>query len=114
MAKDDDGLQIAALADKRPDLDSDDVTGSIAASPSMALPVDIGEASSTELPITAMPDQPPIIKTPQRENPAHQSQRKAVQRAQAKLPAKPAAPDLFGTLFGNKAENQQTRLPPAR
>ena len=80
----------------------------------MALPVDIGEASSTELPITAAPEQPPVIKTPQRENPAHQSQRKAVRRAQAKLPAKPAAPDLFGGLFGNKAQQPQARPAPAR
>jgi hypothetical protein len=109
-AKDDDGLQVAALADKRPDVDPDDVTGSIAVNPSMALPVDIGEASSTELPITAAPEQPPVIKTPQREKPAHQSQRKAVHRA--KLPAKPAEPDLFSALFGNKAE--QARPAPAR
>src|SRR5665213_284364 len=111
-AKDDDGLQVVALADKLPDLDPDDVTGSIAVNPSMALPVDIGEASSTELPIAAAPEQPPVIKTPQREKPDHQSQRKAVHRA--KLPAKPAEPDLFSALFGNKAQQPQARPAPAR
>jgi hypothetical protein len=111
-AQDDDGLQVAALTDIRQTEDADDVTNSITAYPRMALPVDIGEASSTELPISDTPEQPPVMLTPQREKPAHQGQRKTVHRAQTKPPAKPADPGLFSALFGNKSE--QAHAAPVR
>jgi hypothetical protein len=84
--------------DRKP-LDDDDATGSIAENPSLILPVDIGEASSTELPLSAAPEMPPVIVMPQQVKPARQSARQPAHRAQA-APAKPAAPiDFFGQLF---------------
>ena len=47
------------------------------------LTVDIGEASSTELPIDDAPEQPPVIRTPQRDNPPHQSRTADGRRADA-------------------------------
>lgn len=96
-AEDDDGLRVAALA--APPSDADDVTGSIAGSSRMALPVDIGETSSTELPLRAVPEQPPVV-MPKQAKPAHSSELGGPRRARAKPPAKPAEPDLFTRLFG--------------
>jgi hypothetical protein len=46
----------------------DDITGSIGARPSEAgIPIDIGETSSTELPIAPPEENPPVIRTPRRD-----------------------------------------------
>jgi hypothetical protein len=51
----------------------DDVTGSVEA-PAAAIPVDIGEASSTELPIVPHKEQPPVVMMPARETPQPENQ----------------------------------------
>jgi hypothetical protein len=58
-------LQVAALPDHRDHANADETTGSIAESPDATLPVDIGETSSTELPINNTPEQPPVTRMPQ-------------------------------------------------
>jgi len=64
---------IAAVPRIRTDAEPEDVTGTIVQSPGAKLPLDIGETSSTELPVIPHEEQPPAILTPERANPAHES-----------------------------------------
>lgn len=60
----------AGLPAERKDADPDrDETGSIAPQPEASLPVDIGEASSFELPIGATEEKPPVIRAPESARP---------------------------------------------
>jgi hypothetical protein len=112
-------VNLPAAADQPAPAPSDpagDVTGSIDAPSSATMQVDIGEASSTELPLreqqTTPPAPPPAIE------PSHESRRKPAKaaharvgtRLNAKQAAKPAppetAPDLFTALFGKPAGAQ--------
>jgi hypothetical protein len=56
---------VAAVPTNRDDAQPEDVTGSVVQSPGAALPVDIGETSSTELPVIPQDERPPVI-TPER------------------------------------------------
>lgn len=73
---------IAALPSDRTDSDPDneDVTGSINESPGATIPVDIGETSSTELPVALPEEKPPVIRTPERVKPPRDSRNKSGQR----------------------------------
>ncbi|HZT25048.1 MAG TPA: hypothetical protein VFA57_05020 [Pseudolabrys sp.] len=51
---------VAAVPNKRDDSDPQDVTGTVQA-PDAAIPVDIGESSSTELPVLPQKDAPPVV-----------------------------------------------------
>jgi hypothetical protein len=95
-------------ADTRPD----DVTGSIDESPGATIPIDIGETSSTELPVVLPEERPPVIRTPERMKPAHESRRKHVRRVRhAKVTPPPPAPlNFFELLFGRI--NTQPPQPP--
>lgn len=60
----------AKLAGVQPNhVDADDVTGTVQA-PSATMPIDIGESSSTELPVIPHEERPPAIMMPVRETPA--------------------------------------------
>lgn len=81
----------------------DDVTGSIDEQPGATIPIDIGEASSTELPVVLPEERPPVIRTPVRVKPSHESRRKRLRRVhQAKVATKPPPTPLgfFEILFG--------------
>jgi hypothetical protein len=78
--------KIAALPDTQDSVDADDVTGTVADNPRATLPVDIGEGSSTELPIVDRPERPPVIRVPERIKPAHESENKSGPRAQPAMP----------------------------
>ena len=87
------------------DPDADDVTGSIEETPGATIPVDIGEASSTELPVAMPEEKPPVVRTPERTKPPRESRRKAHRHAhRAKVQARPAPPprrlSFFEILFG--------------
>lgn len=67
--------KVVGLPPERKAADPDDVTGSIGRPQDEAgIPVEIGEASSTELPVIPMEEMPPVIRMPQRETP-HESLR---------------------------------------
>jgi hypothetical protein len=103
---------VATLPTDRPDSDpdlitDDDITGTINESPGATIPVDIGETSSTELPVVLPEERPPVIRTPERAK-SRESWRKHLYRlhhakALAKAQANPQAAqpfNLFAILFG--------------
>jgi hypothetical protein len=96
-----DAGQFAGLPIDRSDADPDDETGTISETPSATIPIEIGEPSSTELPVTAPEETPPVIRTPER---IKAGQKKGVHHTRrAKLLAKtePAPQvDFFAALFG--------------
>ena len=76
--------EIADVPPSRSDADPEDLTGTITQSPDAAIPVGIGEASSFELPVNPQEEKPPVIRTPERSRPPHESMNVAPK------PAKPA------------------------
>ena len=64
---------VAAVPESRTDADPEDVTGTIVQTPAVAMPVDIGETSSTELPVVPHEEKTPVIMTPQRIKPPRES-----------------------------------------
>lgn len=85
--------KVAVLPLERPsaDPDPDEVTGTVSASVDAAtIPVDIGETSSTELPIILPRERPPILRTIQRERSSRLHRR--APRRHAKAHVRPAAP----------------------
>jgi hypothetical protein len=58
------GDEVARLPTGRSSAESDEATGSIPEGSS--LPLDIGEPSSTELPVTTQEEKPPVIRLPER------------------------------------------------
>src|SRR5664280_756079 len=60
--------KVAGLPTGRSDTDpeADDQTGSIVQPPAATIPIDIGETSSTELPVAAPEQQPPVIRVKSR------------------------------------------------
>jgi hypothetical protein len=73
-----DAGKIAGLPVDRSAADPDDETGSINEMPGMTIPIEIGEPSSTELPVIPLGDKPPIIRTPERVKLPSESRRKGV------------------------------------
>lgn len=95
--------QVATLSPTDVEHDAEEITGSIEETPGGAMPVEIGEASSTELPLSERNLIPPIKpETLKRQN---DTQQKIPPKPRAKLrpkpPAKPAEePDLLTRIFG--------------
>lgn len=123
--------------------DEDDVTGSIGADPGATIPIEIGEGSSTELPVIAVEETPPVIRLPSLQMPslepaplptarpqvnsgsgrkAETKQRAVQQRARRKPPAAPEPQPLpppfniLAAIFGSlsKAENAGQAAPSPR
>src|SRR5665647_643877 len=108
--------KIAGLPIDRNDADPEDVTGSINEMPGATIPIDIGETSSTELPMKTPEESPPVIKTPERAKPPRESRRKnryhASRTAAVAAAAKTKVPPPFNLLeiiFGSF----QGKTPPA-
>jgi hypothetical protein len=100
-----DAGKFAGLPTERSDADPDDETGSINDMPNATIPIEIGEPSSTELPVTAPPESPPVITTPERVKVPNEIRKRGVHRARrAKALAKtnpPAPVDPFEALFAS-------------
>jgi len=115
--------KFAGLPASRSDADPNDETGTIADVPAMNMPVEIGETSSTELPMTAPEDRPPVVKSPGRAKAPKDSRPRATYRVRhARARAKPKAVvefNLFEIIFGGAlikqtaAGNAQTIQPAA-
>lgn len=96
-------FKIAKLPAERVDAgpETDDDTRSIIQPPPATIPIDIGEASSFELPV-AVPDEPPPVMTPARLKSGKESRIKKVTHRHVRLKPKPPAQfDLFKALFGD-------------
>jgi hypothetical protein len=100
--------KVAGLPTDRSDADPDDQTGTITEVPGVTIPVEIGETSSTELPVTQSEEKPPMIRKPERGKPPNESRKKGVHRA-LRAKTEPAARfNLLETLFSG-----QRNQPPA-
>ena len=75
-------LIVADLPTEHPSADPgpDDITGTINELPGATMPIDIGETSSTELPVVLPEERPPVIRTPERVK-ARESRLKVLRRA---------------------------------
>lgn len=86
--------------------DADDITGSIEESSGATIPIEIGAASSSELPVVLPEERPAIIHTPERTKPSHESRRKHPHRlARPKAPRQRPQPapqiSFLDQLFGS-------------
>lgn len=95
--------KIAGLPVERTDVDPEDLTGSISEMTGATMPIEIGESSSTELPVTPPPESPPVIRRPERIKPLNETRGKPVPRARrvkaVVTPAPPETPNLFEAFF---------------
>jgi len=66
---------LAGLPDNREAVGSDEITGSIGENPDALLPLEIGETSSTELPLAAPAEEPPVTRVPPRSRSPYESRR---------------------------------------
>jgi hypothetical protein len=96
--------KIASVPVQRVDSDPepDDVTGSIIQPRPATIPIDIGEASSIELPVVT-PDEPAPVITPARLKSGHESRMKThTRRASLTNPQASGQFDLFKAMFGDQ------------
>jgi hypothetical protein len=113
--------EIAAVPNNRSDTDPEDLTGSIVQTPDAAIPVDIGETSSTELPVIPQEERPPVV-TPERAKrqrdgnaapgpqPAKPPPKRTARRAKPVAKQEATAQfNFFEALFGGRSGDQ----PPA-
>lgn len=95
--------QFAGLPADRANADPEEFTGSIQDMPGTTLPIDIGETSSTELPMRPVEERLPVIKTPERLKLPSESQKRNGRRARQSKSVMPQAPktlSFFELLFG--------------
>jgi hypothetical protein len=102
-ASDDKVAMIAPFVDDR----SEEITGAVEEKPGV-MPLELGEASSTELPLAEYELMPPVQR-PESLKLQNDSQRKARPRLRARLKSKPPAvkpaePDLLTRIFGSPAQ----------
>lgn len=102
-----DNARIAGIPLDRSDADPDE-TGSINEMPVVSIPVEIGEPSSTELPVTLPEETGPAAKSPQRAKPQRDIRRHAHRPRHPKVTARQPQLNFFELLFGG----QQYRQPP--
>lgn len=118
--------KVAALPTERPDADPDpdSITNSIDDAPAATIPVEIGAASSFELPVVLPEERPAIIRTPEQVKPPHESRRKKRSRVARPETPSPQAPvqrapqvglleELFGAPRPSAAQNTILNQTPA-
>ncbi|MBV9557628.1 MAG: hypothetical protein JO254_11165 [Pseudolabrys sp.] len=110
------GQAVATLPQNQRDTDPDDSTASVTDAPETVLQVEIGEASSTELPVGTPAILPTPPERPQTLRPTDRTEVKPVRkRRKARLktpkPEKPAeaATNPFAALFGSSSPTQNTQ-----
>lgn len=66
--------KVAGLPIVHDETGSEDVTGSTNVAPSATMPIDIGEASASELPVAPIEEKPPVARSPRVDMPANEAQ----------------------------------------
>ncbi len=99
--------RFAGLPADRSDADPEDTTGTVQA-PGATMPMEIGETSSTELPVK--PEEGPA-KTPARAKPAQESKRPAPRRRAPAKPAENTSFDIFGITRPRGLNDSTTNQP---
>lgn len=101
--------QIAGLPTDRTDTDPEE-TGSINETPSVSIPVEIGEPSLAELPVTSREEDVPAVKNPDPARPQREIRRRAAHRAHRTKSTAGATSgqqfNLFEALFGGQQHPQ--------
>jgi hypothetical protein len=101
--------QVASLPTDRSDTDPEE-TGSINETPGVSIPVEIGEPSSTELPVASREEDAPTVKNPEPARPQREFRRRATHRAHRTKAMAGAASgqqfNLFEALFGGQQHQQ--------
>jgi hypothetical protein len=100
--------KVAGLPNDRSDTDPEE-TGSINETPSVSIPVEIGEPSSFELPVTSREESAPAVRKPEPAKPEREMRRRGVHRARHKVTANTTPPHeltLFEILFGGQQYQQ--------
>lgn len=111
-----DAGKVAGLPASRSNSDPDnDSTGTISDTPSVTMPVDIGETSLFELPVVVPDEKPPAIKAPQRKT-SRESRKKATPHRSVRATASTlhaVARDPLADLFSTTSVPQRAQ-PAAR
>ena len=101
--------RVAGLPNDRSNSDPDE-TASINETPGVSIPVEIGEPSSTELPVTSLEESEPAVKNLERAKPQREIRRRAAHRARhTRATASAAQPhefNLLDILFGGQQYQQ--------
>jgi hypothetical protein len=101
---DDARSKLAGLPGGRSDTDPEE-TSSLNETPGVSIPVEIGEPSSTELPVPLPQDDAPAIKKPEQSKPPRETRRRAhrVRHSKVTASATQSQPfNLFEILFGDR------------
>ena len=99
--------QVAGLPSDRSNSDPDE-TGTINETPGVSIPVEIGEPSSTELPINSPGESTPAIKSPERTKPQRDIRHRAAHRTRRVKSAVSVQPqfNFLEALFGGQQYQQ--------
>jgi hypothetical protein len=103
-SSDDARSKLAGLPGDRSDTDPEE-TNSINETPGVSIPIEIGEPSSTELPVPLPQDNAPAVKKPEQSKPARETRRRAHRARHIKVTASTGQPhpiNLFEILFGDR------------
>ena len=99
--------KVAGLPAERTDAEPEE-TGPANNTPTVSIPIEIGEPPAAELPVTSQEETPAAIKKPETAKTAHEIRRRAVHRARHKVAvnAQPRQPTLFDYLFSGQPYQQ--------
>jgi hypothetical protein len=96
--------KVAGLPGQRTDAEPEE-TGPANDTPAVSIPIEIGEQSSTELPVTSQVDTPAAIKKPEAGKPSREVGRRAAHRTRHRVAVNTGQsrqPTLFDYLFGGQ------------
>jgi hypothetical protein len=96
--------KIAGLPSERTDAEPEE-TAPVNETPSVSIPIEIGEPSSAELPVASPEEAPPAIKNPEAAKTLREIRHRTVHRARRKVAANTGLsrqPTLFDYLFGGQ------------
>lgn len=100
--------KVAGLPNDRSDTDPEE-TGAVNETPSVSIPVEIGDPSSFELPVTSQEESAPAVRKPEPAKPEREIRRRGAHRARHKVTANATPPHqltLFEILFGGQQYQQ--------